>query len=142
MRGLTERLPALAAAFWWASLTVIGFIVVPLLFKQLATPAMAGRMAAQLFTAQTWVSIACALLLLALSRAEQAGAAAQALDRAVLFVILGLLLALVGEFGVAPRIVARENLKLWHGVGSALYLAQWACAGTVLWRVLKPPPAA
>lgn len=142
MRGLTQRLPALAAAFWWVSLTVVGFIVVPLLFKHLPTPAVAGRMAAQLFTAQTWVSIGCALLLLGLSRAEQAGSAAQALDRAVLFVILGLLLALVGEFGLAPRIVARENLKLWHAVGSGLYLVQWICAGTVLWRVLRPPPAA
>ena len=141
MRGLTERLPVLAAAFWWTSLTVTGFIVVPLLFKHLPTAAMAGRMAARLFTAQTWVSIASALLLLGLSRAERAGAAGQAVDRAVLFVILGLLLALVGEFGVAPRIVARENLKLWHAVGTGLYLAQWACAGTVLWRVHRPAPA-
>ena len=30
--------------------------------------------------------------------------------------------------GVAPRILARENLALWHGVGSAMYLGQWLCA--------------
>jgi hypothetical protein len=141
MHPLTQRLPALAAAFWWVSLTVIGFLVVPLLFQNLPTPAMAGRMAARLFTAQTWVSIACAVLLLGLSRAEQAGEQARKVDAAIVFVILGLLLALIGEFGVSPRIVARENLKLWHAVGSGLYLAQWACAGTVLWRILRPPPA-
>ena len=141
MGALTRRLPALAAAFWWVSLTVIGFLVVPLLFQNLPTPAMAGQTAAKLFTAQTWVSIACAILLLGVSRAEQAGAEARKVEAVIVFVILGLLLALVGEFGVAPRIVAREKLKLWHAVGSGLYLSQWACAGTVLWRVLRPAPA-
>lgn len=138
---MSARIPALVAAFWWVSLTVIGFIVVPMLFQHLPTPAEAGRMAARLFTAQAWVSIACAVLLLGMSRSEQMGAAAQEVDRAILFVILGLLLALVGEFGIAPRIVARENLKFWHSIGSGAYLAQWACAATVLWRVLRPPPA-
>ena len=138
---MSARLPALAAAFWWVSLSVIGFIVVPLLFQHLPTPAEAGRMAARLFTAQAWVSIACAVLLLGMSRSEQMGAAAKAVDGAIVFVILGLLLALIGEFGISPRIVARENLKLWHALGSGAYLAQWACAATVLWRVLRPPPA-
>ena len=40
-----------------------------------------------------------------------------------------MLLALLVEFAVAPRIVARENLALWHSVGSAMYLLQWLCAG-------------
>ncbi|HYP86313.1 DUF4149 domain-containing protein [Variovorax sp.] len=136
MRALTERLPVLVAAFWWVSLTVVGFLVVPLLFQHLPTPAMAGSMAAHLFTAQTWVSIACAVLLLALSRSQSE--AAPAVDAAIVFVILGLLLALVVEFGIAPRIVARQNLKLWHAAGSGLYLVQWACAATVLWRLLRP----
>jgi len=138
---LSARLPALAAAFWWVSLSVIGFIVVPMLFQNLPTPAEAGRMAARLFTAQAWVSIACAVLLMGMSRAERMGEAAKAVDGAIVFVILGLLLALVGEFGISPRIVARENLKLWHAMGSGAYLAQWACAATVLWRVLKPRTA-
>jgi len=138
---LSARLPALAAAFWWVSLSVIGFIVVPMLFQNLPTPAEAGRMAARLFTAQAWVSIACAVLLMGISRAERMGEAAKAVDGAIVFVILGLLLALVGEFGISPRIVARENLKLWHAMGSGAYLAQWACAATVLWRVLKPRTA-
>ena len=138
---MSARLPALAAAFWWVSLSVIGFIVVPMLFQNLPTPAEAGRMAARLFTAQAWVSIACAVLLMGISRAERMGEAAKAVDGAIVFVILGLLLALVGEFGISPRIVARENLKLWHAMGSGAYLAHWACAATVLWRVLKPRTA-
>ena len=31
-------------------------------------------------------------------------------------------------------IIARENLRLWHGVGSAMYVLQWCCAGIVLWK--------
>jgi len=54
---------------------------------------------------------------------------------ALLYVVAGVLLALLAEFGVAPRIVARENLKLWHSLGSGMYLLQWLCAGTVLWKV-------
>ena len=52
------------AALWWGSLTTLGFGVVPLLFVHLPTPAMAGGMAARLFSAQTWVSAVCGLLLL------------------------------------------------------------------------------
>jgi len=139
MRALTQRLPALVAAIWWVSLTVVGFLVVPLLFRHLPTPAMAGQMAAHLFTAQTWVSIACAVLLLAFSRSHLR--TAPLVDAAIVFVILGLLMALVVEFGIAPRIVARQDLKLWHSLGTGLYLVQWACAAAVLWRLLGPGPA-
>ena len=53
---------------------------------------------------------------------------------ALMFVVAGVLLALLVEFGVAPRIVARDNLRLWHGVGSGMYVLQWLCAGVVLWK--------
>jgi hypothetical protein len=38
---------------------------------------------------------------------------------------------------VAPRIVARENLALWHRVGTGMYVLQWLCAAVVLFRVGK-----
>jgi hypothetical protein len=34
---------------------------------------------------------------------------------------------------VAPRIVARQNLRLWHRLGAALYVVQWLSAAVVLW---------
>jgi hypothetical protein len=53
-----------------------------------------------------------------------------------IFIILGaLLLALLQQYAVAPRILARENLKLWHAVGSGMYLVQWVCVGVLLWRM-------
>ncbi|WP_406624947.1 DUF4149 domain-containing protein [Acidovorax sp. SDU_ACID1] len=132
-----ERLPVLAAALWWGSLSAIGFVAVPLLFAHLPTPAMAGHMAAKLFAAQTYISIAACACLLVLSKRKHAEKTEQWAQAAMVFVILGLLLALLVQYGVAPRIVARENLRLWHGVGSGMYFVQWLCAGITLWKTAK-----
>ncbi len=129
------RLSLWVAALWWGSLTSLGFLVVPLLFAHLPTPAMAGGMAARLFTAQTWLSGACGLLLLMSSRQKEQMAHKDSADSAIIFIAGGLLLAFLVEFAVAPRIIARENLKLWHGVGSAMYLLQWLCASATLWKL-------
>lgn len=133
---MLARLPFFCAALWWGSLTAIGFVAVPLLFVHLPTPAMAGYMAAQLFAAQTWISIACCALLLVFSKHKAAEKMEKWAQAAIGFVIAGLLLALLLQYGVSPRIVARENLKLWHGVGTAMYALQWACAAMVLWRLV------
>ncbi len=131
---MVARLPVFVAALWWGSLTVIGFLVVPLLFAHLPTPAIAGQMAAKLFSAQTWVTLACGMLFLLFSRSNRSSALVESGKSALVFVVAGLLLALLAEFAVSPRIVARENLKLWHAVGSGMYLLQWLCAGVVLWK--------
>ena len=133
------RVAAFAAALWWGSLTAVGFMVVPLLFKFLPTPAMAGHMAAKLFTAQTWVSVACGIVLLLVSRSNRPSALSGRAQAALVFIVLGMLLALLIEFAVAPRIVARENLRLWHGAGSVMYVVQWLCAAAVLWRITAEP---
>lgn len=125
------------AALWWGSLTVIGFLVVPLLFRHLPTPALAGGMAAKLFAAQTWVSCVCALLLLLGARPDREQARVSTAQAAMIFIVAGMLLALLAEFAVAPRILARENLRLWHSVGSVMYLLQWACATTTLGKLMS-----
>ena len=135
-----QRLALFAAALWWGSLTAVGAWVVPMLFAYLPSPALAGNTAARLFAAQTWVAMACGLLLLmALPRERMASASARsdARGNASLtgWVLAGMLLALLSEFAIAPRIVARENLRLWHGLGTAVFAAQWACAGWALWRL-------
>ena len=131
-----HRLPTLVAALWWGSLTTIGLLVVPLLFVHLPSPAMAGAMAAQLFAAQTWVAVVCCVVLLLLSRPKGDSMFYPWAQAALVFVIGGLLLALLNQFGVAPRIVARQDLRLWHSVGTVMYALQWFCAFTVLWRTL------
>ena len=136
---MKPRFSILLAALWWGSLTGLGFVVVPLLFMHLPTSAAAGAMAAKLFTAQTWIGIACAMLLLLVSNKKDPLAPALPAQPAIKFIVAGLLLAVLVEFGVAPRIVNARvdggNLKLWHGLGSAMYLGQWLCVGFSLWRL-------
>ena len=141
--SFAQRLPSgialLAAALWWGSLTVTGFVTVPLLFTHLPGPALAGNMAARLFTAQTWIALGCGILLLAIARGRGCEARVDWAGGAMLFIAGGMLLALLAEFAVAPRILARENLAFWHAVGSTMYLLQWICAGVTLWKVTAPP---
>lgn len=131
------RLPALVAALWWGSLTTVGFLVVPMLFMHLPSPTVAGNMAAKLFAAQTWVAGVCCLVLLLISRPKQAVAQYPWAQAAMVFILGGLLLALITQFGVAPRIVARQDLRLWHSVGTVMYGLQWCCALAVLWQTLR-----
>ena len=107
---------------------MLGFLVVPLLFAHMPTPAMAGQIAAKLFTAQTWLSTACGVLLLMTFRSGRGLVPAKKAKSALLFVVLGVLLALLVELGVAPHILAHDNLALWHSVGTAMYGVQWVCA--------------
>jgi cytosine/uracil/thiamine/allantoin permease len=137
--GARQRLAVLAAALWWGSLTAIGGLAVPLLFSALPTPALAGQVAARLFAAQTWVSVGCGLVLLLASRPRDEADKPAWAGAALVFVLGGLLLALVNQYGVSPRIVARQNLAVWHTVGSTMYALQWACALVVLWRVTGKP---
>ncbi len=57
----------------------------------------------------------------------------------MVFILAGMVLAVLVQFGVAPRIEARQNLRLWHSVGSVLYALQWLCALMVLWRTASAP---
>lgn len=131
------RLAQLTVALWWGSLGTVAFLVVPLLFVHLPSPSVAGSMAARLFEAQTWVSVACGTLLLAVLRPKHASALEQRDYHAITLIVLGLLLALVMQFGVAPRIVARQDLKLWHTLGSAMLVGQWLCTLALLWHMQR-----
>ena len=134
-----RSLPLWLSAAWAMSLTTLGFFVVPMLFARLPTPAIAGGMAAQLFSVQTGISAVCALVLLMGFRSHKLAPPAQVVPACTVLALAGALLALLAEFGVSPHIVARDNLRLWHGIGSAMYFGQWVCA---LWLFGKLAHAA
>jgi hypothetical protein len=129
-----SRVGVLSAALWWGSLTAIGFIAVPLLFANAASPATAGALAAKLFEAQSWLGLVCGVLLLMGARHADGRATMDWAGGAIAYVLLGMLCALLQEFAIAPRIAARQDLRFWHGAGTAVYAAQWLCALVVLWR--------
>lgn len=130
----------LLAALWWVSLGTVGFLVVPLLFKHMPSAAMAGAMAARLFAAQTWVSLVCGvgLLLILVRKSPQSQQTSAVI--ALFLVAFGLLAALLVQWGVAPRIVTRENLRFWHSLGTLLYALQWFSALALFWRLARQHP--
>ena len=140
MAPMATRVQALSpwlAALWWGSLTTLGALVVPMLFANLPTMALAGGMAAKLFAAQTWLSAGCGVLLLLIHRPSQLTAQKGQPRTVLVFILLGVLLALLSELAVSPRIVSRENLRLWHSVGSAMFALQWLCAGLTFWNLTR-----
>jgi uncharacterized membrane protein len=132
---MKDRIALMLAALWWGSLTTVGFLVVPMLFARLGNPAIAGNFAGQLFAAQTWVALGCGLVLLMYFRSRSDDGVTSAARTAVTLILVAMLLALLQQYAVAPHILARENLRLWHSVGSAMYFGQWMCAGALLWRM-------
>jgi Domain of unknown function (DUF4149) len=137
MNTLFRTASLFSLALWWGSLTTIGFIVVPMLFAHLETAQAAGRMAARLFEVQATVTLACGALLLVLQvwaqrvRSPASGVAAPS-RLALGLLLVGLALSLLVQWVVSPHIVARDNLKLWHALGSACYLGQWLCVTVLL----------
>ena len=149
---LFARLPVLVAALWWGGISALSFVAVPTLFASLGNPALAGPVAAQLFSLQCWAGLLLGLILLLFLRRERGLVAEQVASpdqearlQTILtsmgWVLLAMLLALLQEFGVAERIVTARasggDLRLWHTLGSAMVLGQWLCAGVLLWRLSK-----
>ena len=151
-----QRLAVFVAALWWGGLSGLSFVAVPTLFASLGSPAVAGPVAAKLFSLQCWAGLLLGLALLLILRRQRAMAQfplagetvdpqrLEAMQRVLTtmgFVLAAMLLALLQEFGVAQKIVSARatggNLRLWHSVGSVMVLGQWLCAGAVLWRVSK-----
>ena len=136
-----QRFAVLVAALWWGGLTALSFLAVPLLFATLGSPAVAGPVAAKIFSLQCWSGLFLGMALLLIMRrwrGEGASISPAALTT-IGFVLFAMLLALVQEFGVAQNIITARasggNLRLWHGVGTLMVLGQWLCAGAVLWRL-------
>jgi hypothetical protein len=142
-----HRTAVLVAALWWGGITALSFLAVPVLFAQLGSPAAAGPVAAKLFSLQCYASLLLGLALLVILRRgnERGGPPAGPAMTTLGFVLFAMLLALLQEFGVAQNIVTARasggNLRLWHGVGTAMVLGQWMCSGWVLWRLSRGPSA-
>lgn len=136
-----QRVSILLAAIWWGGITALSFLAVPLLFTSLGSPAVAGPVAARIFSLQCWAGLVLGLALLLLLRRWRGDGVAVAPEALTTmgFVLFAMLLALLQEFAVAQNIVTARatggNLRLWHGVGTAMVLGQWLCAGAVIWRL-------
>ena len=125
----------LFAAVWWGSLTALGAWVVPLLFAHAPTKAVAAGLAVHLFSAQAWVGLVCGLLSLSAQRYMDRVRGQAHVPSAL--ILAAMMMAAIVEWGIAPRIVARENMLLWHSLGTAFWVLQWGCLTAHVWRLSR-----
>ena len=137
MRNLPRHLAALSVTLWVGGMWMLGYVVVPVLFKMLPDRMLAGRIAGELFTLLAYIGIACALYLL-LYQLQQSGRAA--LRRSAFRITAAmLLLVLIGQFGLQPVLADLKvqalpldvmqsalaaQFKTWHAVSGVVYLLQ------------------
>lgn len=133
-----SRIQLLIATLWVGSLWTVGYIVAPTLFAILPDRAFAGVIAGRLFCIEAWLSVFCAIVLIALVLLS-AGANGRLRKCLLALLIAMLTCVLIGYFGVQPFMAAlREGIAagrgadpasktqfgILHGVSSAFYLTQ------------------
>ncbi|MQY51172.1 DUF4149 domain-containing protein [Rhodocyclus tenuis] len=141
MRRIADALSGLALTLWVGGLWSIGYLVAPTLFATLADRQLAGAIAGKLFQLIGWIGFGCAAYLILHALMRQG---AQALRRwSFWLLVLMVVLALIGQFGVQPVIaqlkaesasraalegaadmVLKDRFATWHGIASVLYLVQ------------------
>lgn len=143
------RVRMLLVTLWVGSMWTIGYVVAPTLFATLADRMLAGFIAGKLFRIEAWVSVACALVLIALIKwfSEERDAKAR---KHLLWIVSGMLACtLIGYFGLQPFMAAlkesavggmmdaeaRSRFGLLHGVSSAFYLVQSILGGLLVWKL-------
>ena len=145
---MLARIRILVATLWAGSLWTIGFVVAPTLFGTLSDRVLAGNIAGSMFRAEAWLSIACALILLALL--QWAPGALEPKRRRLLgaLVLSVLVCALVSHFGITPLMselkaqapsgimddALRSRFGMLHGVSTLVFAVQSLLAGVLIWK--------
>ncbi len=142
------RVRLLVATLWAGSLWTVGYLVAPTLFLTLSDRVLAGTVAASMFRSEAWLSIVCALVLLALLYSAKNLDARHRRSASVLALAM-LSCTLVIHFGLQPVMAAlreaagpsgvmasaaKTEFGVLHGVSSVIYLVQSVLAG---WLVAK-----
>jgi uncharacterized membrane protein len=137
VRDLPRHLAVLSATLWVGGMWMLGYVVVPVLFKALPDRPLAGMVAGQLFTLLAYIGIVCALYLL-FYQLQLSGRAA--LQRTAFRITAAmLLLVLAGQFALQPILAGLKvqalpldvmnsalaaQFKTWHAVSGILFLIQ------------------
>lgn len=137
LRNLPQHFASLSMTLWVGGMWMLGYVVVPTLFKVLPERQLAGMVAGHLFTLLAWIGIVCALYLLAFRLQQHGRAALRHTDFRILAAML--LLVCIGQFVLQPIIAGLKTqalpldvmssafapqFKTWHAVSSTLYLIQ------------------
>lgn len=137
LRDLPRHLADLSIVLWVGGMWMLGYVVVPMLFKLLPDRMLAGRIAGELFTLLAVIGIACAFYLL-LHQLQQFGRTALQ-SKTFRITATMLLFVLVGQFILQPILADLKvqalpldvmlsplaaQFKTWHAVSGILFLVQ------------------
>lgn len=118
--GLWLSLERLLLTLWVGGMLVVGYVVTPVLFSSLGDRMLAGGVAGRLFSYMSLIGLVCGALLLWVWWLRDGRAVVR--DWRLWAVCAMLLIALIGEFGLAPRM---QEIKQAAGAalvpGSELY---------------------
>lgn len=128
------RLALFLAALWWGSLTSVAGLAVPVLWHAIPVASLARPVVVRMLEAQSWLALACGMLILLLFKARANGPSGTQAWAMTAGAALGMLCALLLQFSIAPRVMAAPEIRIWWLAGAALLLLQWVCAATLLWR--------
>ena len=144
MKKIADGIAMLAVTAWVGGLWGIGYVAVPVLFQTLPDRMLAGMLAGKMFTLIAYIGIASACYLSAYYlKVSGRVAFKQTVFRVV---VIMLLLAIVGQFGIQPIMADikaqvlpgdvmhsafAERFRMLHGISSILYLVQ-SLLGAVL----------
>jgi putative copper export protein len=149
MKRLADGLALVIAALWVGAMWAVGYLVVPVLFDQLADRMLAGRIAGRLFEWMDLFSIGAALCLLPMLAWRMSSSPLR--RRACGLVLAMLVLAVLARFWIQPEMTAlkaaawpedvmnsalRGSFVAWHGVSSVLHLVR-SLLGVVLLLMLQ-----
>lgn len=124
LRGkVANGIGQLAITLWVGGMWGVGFLAVPVLFTAQPDKMLAGMLAGKMFTLVAYLGMVCALYLLAWFAVRSGGR----VWRNPLFLIVAamLVLVLVGQFGLQPRMEALKALAHPNDVMDSVYAGRF-----------------
>ena len=149
---LARFFPALrliVTSLWAGSLWTVGYLVAPVLFSTLPDRVLAGSIAGSIFRIESWLSLGCGLVLLAMIVFDDASRERRSLLR---LIVVMLLCVVVGYFGLQPWMAAlreaagptgvlegaaRTQFGVLHGVASLIFMFQSLLAVVLVLKIRK-----
>ena len=130
------------AALWLGGLAAVGLIGAPTAFAVLPDRMQGAAVASRMFYLMTLAALVLGCLLMILERHHAQPLAA---SKPFFLVLGGLFFAVLGEFGIVPRLIAAAaahapDAGIWHAIASLVYLLQAVCVFAYVW--IMPASAA
>ncbi|OYV31680.1 MAG: hypothetical protein B7Z79_01515 [Thiomonas sp. 20-64-9] len=124
------------AALWLGGMVAVGLIGAPTAFATVPEKMIAAAVASRMFYLMALAAIVFGVLIAALERFADK----KAMSADLLLPLGGVFFAVLGEFGVVPRLLQAAyshspQAGMWHGIASLVFALQALCVAAYVWRL-------